>query len=728
MAKQTDWRGVLADAKEEFSKIDGCLGVNFCEKRKGGKVTGENAIVVYVRKKIPDVKQIPKDQLIPSEFEGIATDVVELFSKDRERRHLDYIKDHYRSHDLAAMDFAELNRAHLEQAGALPDIQKTGVVGEVFVMEDSDGRLTTVENGEEIPDLVEAYKVFRQQNGDEFDFVTFFCDGPSGFPTFDTSFHWGIFNDIQGIGRPLYDYRDVLGGSDKLQSIHFMHHTHFNRYVILQEVGHRWGAFVGFKESAGGPVKYDLLIQSGAGAYSHWDILFDDDLSPLDYDVIDWIANPDGTFSYQNIPNQNRAYCNLDLYLMGLIPSGQVGSFYFLRNIQNLGGQRFSAEKKQVQLQNIIFAEGDRRPTASEAQKLFKQAFVLLTRNYDLAASLGQTIDRFRQEYTAAFAEATNNLATVETTLGGELPLMGGYISQEYHRQLLIPEKMVGQLPSPVQSSLSFLEDDEVKDLEVSLDITHTYVADLKIILINPDNSEVVLHDREGGGADDLKKLYTVANTPDLNSFIGKKAQGTWTLKISDLAEADSGKLNSWSIKIGFNGQEETETGDEIKLGIYRVDPSSPDDSPRTMELHKRRSQALHEALEHVDGWQVKEWGDTDDEKPHEVIELTLAVIASAQFKAVAVPALMFVGGLLVKEAVSVVTSEAVKTLITRLWPKQKDEKIYDFGIQFPGGQRIQCDPKGKDMDIRVTLKNGDQYSVRYNAKEQEIERQTETP
>jgi len=101
---------------------------------------------------------------------------------------------------------------------------------------------------------------------------------------------------------------------------------------------------------------------------------------------------------------------------------------------------------------------------------------VLLTRNYDQAASLGQTIDWFRQEYTAAFAEATNNLATVDTTVGGALPSMGGHICQKYYHERLIPERMAGQLPFPVQSSFSFFEDDEVKELEVSLDITHSYV------------------------------------------------------------------------------------------------------------------------------------------------------------------------------------------------------------------------------------------------------------
>ena len=343
----TQYREMFFRAKEEFCKRDGYLGMSFCKKRedkKDGKFCEKkDAIVVYVRKKITDKKKIKENQLIMGTFEAIPTDVVEVFSKDPKshpRKHFNYLRDHHRSHDLSSLDYGIIHDEHLKQVKALPEIGMTGTLGDVFIIEDHEGRLITKENEVEIPDLVEAYKVFRKHHDDVFDFVTFFSDVETGMPSFDTSFHIGIHNDIKGIGLGEYDYRDKFGGSRTLQSIHFIHHTHLNRYVMLQEMGHRWCAFVGFKETGQGPTKYDLLIQEGAGAYDHWNRYFDDDFSPVDYDLFDWVENSDSTFSAIDIPHRNRKYCKLDLYLMGLLDQEQAGTFFYLQNSQQIDGRR----------------------------------------------------------------------------------------------------------------------------------------------------------------------------------------------------------------------------------------------------------------------------------------------------------------------------------------------------------------------------------------------------
>jgi subtilisin-like proprotein convertase family protein len=550
-----NWKQALTKAREDFGKYESCLGVNFCEKRKGGIFNGENAIVVYVRQKIRDFHQVPEGEMIPERFEGCRTDVVEPFSKDRTRKHLDYLKDHYRSHDLAAVDLGKIHQFRFDQLEALDPIERTGVVGEVFIIEDKEGRLVAEENGETFPDIIESYKVFRENYGDEFDFVTFFSDIDSGMPTFDFSFHKGFYNDIKGIGLPEFNLREWLGGSEKLQSLHFLHHTHFNRYVMLHEFGHRWGAFVTFRESSQGPKKYDLLIQEGAGAFDHWARYFDDDLSPMDYDEIDWEEIQSGTFRAVVVPHINRKYCNLDLYLMGLLTPDQVGPFYYLENIRDLGQSRYSADKKELQIQNIIWAEKQRNPTAVQAQKSFRQAYVLLSKDLDRATSLAETIDRLRRDFTADFAEATGNRATVDARLKPNHEVVsGGHIRQEYHRQLSIPDQISGRLPSSVESTLAFFESEIIKDIEIELDVKHTYIGDLRILIVGPDGTEAVIHDQEGGNAVDIKKTYTPDDSSDLQKFIGKSARGNWVLRLTDLWPDDKGQLESWAIKLGFEG------------------------------------------------------------------------------------------------------------------------------------------------------------------------------
>jgi hypothetical protein len=126
----------------------------------------------------------------------------------------------------------------------------------------------------------------------------------------------------------------------------------------------------------------------------------------------------------------------------------------------------------------------------------------------------------------------------------------------------------------------------------------------------------------------------------------------------------------------------------EMRLLVYRrLDnrfEGLSDDSPRALELHNRRKNALHEVLDEEPGWRVEDWGLTDDSQPHELVELVVAILGSPQFQAVAVPALTFLGGTMVKAAIDEVTSEAVKSLIARLRPKQKQEQILDFEIRLP--------------------------------------------
>jgi subtilisin-like proprotein convertase family protein len=89
-----------------------------------------------------------------------------------------------------------------------------------------------------------------------------------------------------------------------------------------------------------------------------------------------------------------------------------------------------------------------------------------------------------------------------------------------------------------------------VERVEVSVDITHTWISDLRIILTSPAGTEVVLHDRGGGSADDIATTYTTATTPALGEFSGQPISGQWRLSVSDHASRDLGKLNSWRLVI----------------------------------------------------------------------------------------------------------------------------------------------------------------------------------
>ncbi len=104
--------------------------------------------------------------------------------------------------------------------------------------------------------------------------------------------------------------------------------------------------------------------------------------------------------------------------------------------------------------------------------------------------------------------------------------------------------------PAGVSSTVAFTEQSTISSIKVSVDIAHTYIGDLVVTLTAPSGTAVVLHDRSGGPADNIKQTFDLASTPALNNLIGQSLQGNWTLQIQDLANRDVGKLNRWELEI----------------------------------------------------------------------------------------------------------------------------------------------------------------------------------
>lgn len=85
----------------------------------------------------------------------------------------------------------------------------------------------------------------------------------------------------------------------------------------------------------------------------------------------------------------------------------------------------------------------------------------------------------------------------------------------------------------------------EIEALSVMVDITHTFPADLIIELIHPDGTAARLKNNDWGtGEEDVVEVYVV------DSFIGKAAEGEYTVQIIDTAALDEGEVNSISVEV----------------------------------------------------------------------------------------------------------------------------------------------------------------------------------
>jgi subtilisin family serine protease len=110
------------------------------------------------------------------------------------------------------------------------------------------------------------------------------------------------------------------------------------------------------------------------------------------------------------------------------------------------------------------------------------------------------------------------------------------------------PGLEIPDVGSAVTSTIQITAQGPIKDLRVQVNITHTYIGDLRVDLVAPDGTGVALHNHTGGSANDLVKTYSVAETPALQSLLGRPIKGPWELRVRDTFRLDVGRLNSWRI------------------------------------------------------------------------------------------------------------------------------------------------------------------------------------
>jgi subtilisin-like proprotein convertase family protein len=111
-----------------------------------------------------------------------------------------------------------------------------------------------------------------------------------------------------------------------------------------------------------------------------------------------------------------------------------------------------------------------------------------------------------------------------------------------------------------------------VEAITVGVDISHTWIGDLRVTLVAPDGHAVVLHSRSGSGQDDLRRVYDASAVPALASLVGRSARGDWILRVQDLGARDTGTLHSWRLELAVSSDVVT-VQDEAGATI-------PDDNP----------------------------------------------------------------------------------------------------------------------------------------------------
>lgn len=445
MASIDDARRAYLANREELLAFDDVIGVGFGQRESGGKLTDDLAVIVYVEEKLPE-GELRERQQLPRYVDDVRVDVrPPRFTEEEYREFLEengighedaecnldhFFLDDGKVHEMVQRRTREDERDEDgdEPPGPFdePADLTTQVAGEIFVIED-DGSLTA---GGAV-DHVAAYNAFRTEFGDDYDFVFFHYDTASGVPGQGNSSPT-VFNDISGINHykgDSYDDRSTWSSS-KIQSYQKVTGlTEIRR--MLHETAHRWCAYAYHREggSRSENLHEDFSVPSQAGF--HWGSWFDNDTSCMDYDRFDWedsttspgeftkddlTAGPPGTDEFDFHP--------VDLYLMGLMSPAEVGTFRYIENPTDPDADGdYDGDETTLTVTNIVNEEGARTPAYPNTQRVFHQAYILITEDLDNVGSLTDTstvlgnLERYRAGFLEAFRTDTDSRAVVDGSL-----------------------------------------------------------------------------------------------------------------------------------------------------------------------------------------------------------------------------------------------------------------------------------------------------------------------
>lgn len=306
----------------------------------------------------------------------------------------------------------------------------------IFVIYDPSGELiVTLANGDSI-DEVEAFTKLLGDFGDDYDFITFIVDNQSGLPNVGTS-ATKIFNDITGIGTWSGNYNDrALFGTNKILTVTRHSLDSDLSYGVsiaqlLHEIGHTWCFYLAGGVPAGNPLA--LLCEDWPfdpiGKYGHWGRWPDNANSCMDYDQAEWIATGNGQYNRKKHGDYEAdwfGYHPLDLYLMGLIPPGEVPPISIVQNPNppldavesggTSGPYTPTPGVAQVTITDVTSYWGYRSPDYTQGQRVFHQAWIFITKDQK-SDTFYDSLNSWQKNFANKFRKATGGRALIDASL-----------------------------------------------------------------------------------------------------------------------------------------------------------------------------------------------------------------------------------------------------------------------------------------------------------------------
>ena len=210
-------------------------------------------------------------------------------------------------------------------------------------------------------------------------------------------------------------------------------------------------------------------------------------------------------------------------------------------------------------------------------------------------------------------------------TIGNFQTSCSTYVSTDIPKQ--IPDANTAGVVSTISVPSNFL----VSDVNVSLDISHTWLLDLQIYLKSPNGTEVLIYDRTCGPSGD-QRLNINATFDDaanaivcnnsipaisgntkasnlLSAFNGLSSLGNWQLRVVDNSSDDIGTLNNWSIELCQTNQ--TVGVDDFNFNTFNVYPN-PSTGQIQLRLDSPNTESVKVLVYDLQGRQVFTFTDVN--------------------------------------------------------------------------------------------------------------------
>jgi hypothetical protein len=278
-------------------------------------------------------------------------------------------------------------------------------------------------------DSVAVAKRFYATHPDNYDQILLWTDQTLITDAF--AYEVTVANEIKGVGQDIYDLSSGFGSAGRLRSLVVM--DWLGKYpddptqkflgenntlsVLGQEVGHRWLAYLQFRDHTGA-TSSALLGRDLA----HWSFYFNSDASVMEGNQIQDL----GGGQFRTVDAVKR-YSTLDQYAMGLVGAPDVPSFFYVESPTGASqgpasapqiGVSFAGTRRDVLIGDVVAVEGPRVPAVANSPRTHRQAFIYIVSS-GRAVDTGQVakLDRIRQQWTAFFLQATGGHMTAITTL-----------------------------------------------------------------------------------------------------------------------------------------------------------------------------------------------------------------------------------------------------------------------------------------------------------------------